>query len=264
MASEIRNSLSGTATRAGWLVFLLAAAAAVPSDAGLRRQFYTPWRNIRGGDYQYSVYYYKVSPDSSGYRHHYAIFYPQRPDYIYYWDPFEQEYWGRAVRYAKGTGAFSALPVEERASRLTDIEEFPEPGPLPKIPEAEDDARMILPYSSGAIINMRMIQRLANFPPAESLPKQSDAQAPPTPPRPSSSVRVRRAKIYKPPEPPKPKYKYVTRYEIQRIPKVRYRVGFGPGGFGYLVPEVYYIERHVPVMVKVPADYEGEGEPVPP
>lgn len=103
------------------------------------RQYYTSWSYYPSRSYYYSTYYYKPAVSYTTYSYHYCVHYPSRPQYVYYYNPVKQVYWGRYDVEKKG---YSLLKPEDRKKNLEDIPEkaFPEPGKMPPVPEAEDDA----------------------------------------------------------------------------------------------------------------------------
>lgn len=136
--------------------FLLKSAAAALSVAGLtrsakatfHRQYYdVQWYYYPSATYYYTYYYYLPVPTATTYSYHYCIFYPNRPRYIYYYNPVAQTYWGRFDLEATGENRYSLLAKEDRKSEFSAIPEsaFPEPGKMPMIPESQDNVRMELP-----------------------------------------------------------------------------------------------------------------------
>lgn len=108
------------------------------------RQYYSGWSYYPARSYYYRSYYYKPYDAYRGYKYHYTIYYPSRPRYVYYYNPYKQTYWGRYDLESKG---YSMLEEKDRKGKLTDIPEeaFPEPGKMPAIPEAEDDVSIEVP-----------------------------------------------------------------------------------------------------------------------
>jgi hypothetical protein len=117
------------------------------ADYGTPRQYYGSWNKHASAGYYYRYYYYKPEPSYAGYRHHYAIYYPSQPKYVYFYNPYQKAYWGRCPTTFDGKEAYSMLSEGERKGKLEDIPEtaFPKPGPMPKIPEATDNMKMELP-----------------------------------------------------------------------------------------------------------------------
>jgi hypothetical protein len=101
------------------------------------RQYYSSYRYYPSRSYYYASYYYKPYDDYAGYKHHYCVYYPSTPSYVYYYNPYKQVYWGRYDFENKG---YSLLKEEDRKQKLEDIDPdaFPKPGQMPPIPEAED------------------------------------------------------------------------------------------------------------------------------
>ena len=128
---------------------LALTAAATPTQAGGYygpRQYYSGWSSYTNYGYYYRTYYYKPYPTYSSYNYHYVVYYPSQP-YYYYYNPYRQVYWGRSPIKNNGTEVYSLLAEEHRKGKLEDIKEehFPKPGPMPKVPEATDDARIEVP-----------------------------------------------------------------------------------------------------------------------
>ena len=126
------------------LVAIGLASQVMPKSAeavGPYRQSYSPWSYNTNTTYYYSSYYYKPTVSYATYKHHYCIYYPTRPRYVYYYNPVAQTYWGRYDLKKKG---YSMLEKKDRKKNLDDIPEdaFPKPGKMPEIPESEDKVRM--------------------------------------------------------------------------------------------------------------------------
>ena len=111
------------------------------------RQYYSSWNRHPSANYHYRHYYYKPSPNYSGYRHHYVIYHIQRPKHLYFYNPYTRKYWGRCPIGSQGTGSYSMLAEKDRAGSLNDIPEsaFPEPTAVPPVPEATDKLPLDLP-----------------------------------------------------------------------------------------------------------------------
>lgn len=124
----------------------LIAGSAVPVTAGANylagRHYYGGWNYYPARTYYYSHYYYKPRPSYEGYRHHYCVYYPSSPRYVYYYNPVVRVYWGRYDLKEKG---YSLLAEKDRKEDLKAIPEnaFPKPGEMPPIPESEDGEKML-------------------------------------------------------------------------------------------------------------------------
>jgi hypothetical protein len=120
----------------------LAGLAYQPPQAGAHQtyvQYYSSWRYHPTRTYYYSSYYYKPTVEYVGYKHHYCIHYPQQyPNYVYYYNPYKQTYWGRYDFENKG---YSLLDPKDRKQKLEEIPEsaFPPPGEMPPIPESQGE-----------------------------------------------------------------------------------------------------------------------------
>ena len=75
------------------------------------------------------------------------IYYPSRPQYVYYYNPYRGTYRGRYPTATCEKGQYSMLAEEDRKARLEDIPEkaFPKPGAMPRVPEAEDNIKVDAP-----------------------------------------------------------------------------------------------------------------------
>jgi hypothetical protein len=110
------------------------------------RQHYSRWVADAGGRFWYRFYYFRASPADAEYRHHYVIFDPQRPDFLYYFNPERQLFWGRMPVGSGGRAEprYSVLAEKDRRAAIDEIPEsaFPEPGPMPLIPGSTDHVPM--------------------------------------------------------------------------------------------------------------------------
>jgi hypothetical protein len=124
----------------------LGGLGAWPSRAGASPypSYYTPrqW----GGGYYYRRYHY-YSPAHGEYRYHVAVYYPGRPRYVYYYNPYKRRYWGR---YDLVAGGYALLAEQDRKPTLAEIPEsaFPPPGPMPP---AEPGGDPMLPPPEGGL-----------------------------------------------------------------------------------------------------------------
>jgi hypothetical protein len=113
------------------------------------RQYYSSWRKYPQRDYYYRVYYYKPTVSYAGYRHHFVIYTPARPQYYYYYNPYRRVYWGRCPVQNEGKQLYSLLAEADRKATLEEIPEkaFPKPGKLPALPESDpkEKAQLDLP-----------------------------------------------------------------------------------------------------------------------
>jgi hypothetical protein len=132
-------------------MLLLAGAASLLAGGERRystaRQYYSSWHKHPSHGYYYRHYYYKPSPEYSGYKHHYAIYYPSRPNHYYFYNSYTKRYWGRCPVQTNGKEQYSLLAEADRKGKLSEIAEtaFPAPGRMPTIPESKDGAIMDLP-----------------------------------------------------------------------------------------------------------------------
>jgi hypothetical protein len=132
------------------LVSVLAASGLLAGDSladnHSQRQYYGSWQKHPQG-YSYRSYYYKPSPTYSGYKHHYVIHHPKKPDHFYYYNPYQKQFWGRCPVAAQGKPVYSKLADKDKNADLNKIPEaaFPAPAGLPPIPESTDGATLDLP-----------------------------------------------------------------------------------------------------------------------
>lgn len=126
-----------------------AAAPASAQGSYGQRQYYGSWSYSNSHSYYFTTYYYQPVATVTAYSYHYCIHYPSRPSYVYYYNPRSQVYWGRYDLEKKG---YSLLAKEDRKGNLEEIDDsaFPEPGKMPPIPEAKDDAQVV-PVSINAL-----------------------------------------------------------------------------------------------------------------
>lgn len=136
-----------------WIALGLAIGLLVVASVGTAcaayyvRQYYSGWNRHAKQNYYYRHYYYKPTASYSGYRHHYCIYYPSRPQYYYFYNPYRRQYWGRCPVDSNGESLYSMLEEKDRKSSVKDIPEsaFPKPTTAPPIPEATDDEKLDLP-----------------------------------------------------------------------------------------------------------------------
>jgi hypothetical protein len=109
------------------------------------RQYYSDW--VSGSEFSYRAYYYKPSPEYAGFKTQFVIYTPEKPDYLYYFNPYEKKFWGRIKLFRDGEPFYSILREEDRKNVLAEIPEsaFPEPGPLPPMPDVADNILLDLP-----------------------------------------------------------------------------------------------------------------------
>jgi len=122
--------------------FLITGFASGRAEGGV--QSYSPWTYHTGKGYYYCQYYYKPTPDFVGFKHHFCIYRPAQPRYIYYFNPQKQVYWGRYDTEKKG---YSLLADKDRKANLGSIRNgaFQEPGKMPAVPETKGDDRVAEP-----------------------------------------------------------------------------------------------------------------------
>ncbi|QEH38789.1 hypothetical protein OJF2_73990 [Aquisphaera giovannonii] len=126
---------------------LLAALALYVPDAsayGPRQYYDSSWNYSQNNGYYYTNYYFYPTVTTTTYTYHYCIYYPSQPQYIYFYNPSSQVYWGRYEIGSKGDKRYSLLEEKDRKKDLKDIPDkaFPTPGRMPSIPGAKDDVAM--------------------------------------------------------------------------------------------------------------------------
>jgi hypothetical protein len=129
------------------LLVLGALSVTAVADTHSPRQYYGSWRRHNNYNYYYRPYYFKPSSNFSGYKYHYAIYYPSRPNYYYFYNPHNKTFWGRCPVNTNGKPQYSLLDEKDRKEKISDIPEsaFPPPGALPPIPESKDGVTLELP-----------------------------------------------------------------------------------------------------------------------
>jgi hypothetical protein len=106
--------------------------------------YYSGYTYYPQRSYYASYYYYKPYVSYPSYNYHYCVYYPTRPRYVYYYNPYSRSYWGRYDLDAQG---YSMLAEKDRKGTLNDIPEtaFPKPGEMPADPESTDGSRIPKP-----------------------------------------------------------------------------------------------------------------------
>jgi len=126
------------------LVLALAVVAAAPMVAwaafGHRQYYDDSYTYSPTYNYYYVRYYYKPTVSYTNYDYHYCIYQPSYPQYLYYYNPTSQTYWGRYELGSKGEKRYSLLAEKDRKKELKDIPEsaFPAPAAMPAIPGSDD------------------------------------------------------------------------------------------------------------------------------
>jgi hypothetical protein len=85
------------------------------------RQYDATWHQSQDGQYYYREYYFKPRLNYVGYRHHYVIYFPQRPKHYYFYNPYKKVYWGRCPVETNGDGRYSMLTDSARPGNLQAI-----------------------------------------------------------------------------------------------------------------------------------------------
>jgi hypothetical protein len=141
------RSLPFFAVCAAVALLLAASPQQAGADSYSQRQYYEPVYKHPKYNYSYRAYYYKPTPTYAGYKHHYAIYVPSQPKYVYFYNPYKRQYWGRCPAHTAGKAEYSLLPPKDRKGSLKDIPEsaFPDLGSPPPIPESNDGAILEMP-----------------------------------------------------------------------------------------------------------------------
>jgi hypothetical protein len=110
------------------------------------RQSFGDWHSHSQG-FSYRPYYYKPNPEFVGFKHHYVIHYQAQPQFNYFYNPYNKQFWGRCPVATEGKPSYSLLAAKDRNGDINKIPEsaFPKPGPMPSIPESTDGATLDLP-----------------------------------------------------------------------------------------------------------------------
>jgi hypothetical protein len=124
-------------------IFLFAAAIAVDAG-GFGQQYYGNWSYYPSRGYNYCSYNYRPYDSYPNYSHHYCISYPSSPNYVYYYNPYQGQYWGRCDL---SNGTYSLLAEGDRRPTIQAIPEtaFPTPGQMPLIPPGVDNGKEVPP-----------------------------------------------------------------------------------------------------------------------
>jgi hypothetical protein len=122
----------------------LVCGPAVPAAFGQRQYYDNSWSYSPSNNYYYTRYYYQPTTSYTTYDYHYCIYYQSYPNYVYYYNPVSQAYWGRYELGSKGNERYSILADKDRKKDLKDIPEsaFPKPAAMPKIPGSQDGVAM--------------------------------------------------------------------------------------------------------------------------
>ncbi len=113
-----------------------------------RRQYYeAAWSFDENSETYLARYYFLPDVDAEVYRYHIVIYDPSQPQYIYFFSPKEDAYWGRYAIDGRVRYRYSSLDESDRVGSLSAIPEsvFPIPGPMPAIPGSKDGTPMIPP-----------------------------------------------------------------------------------------------------------------------
>lgn len=142
VSSPLSRSRTLQVTAIAILVVSTSLSSFVAANYLAGRHYYGGWNYYPTRTYYYSNYYYKPQPTYEGYKHHYCVYYPTTPRYVYYYNPVRRVYWGRYDLTEKG---YSMLAEKDRKEDLKAIPEtaFPKPGEMPPIPDSEDGEKML-------------------------------------------------------------------------------------------------------------------------
>lgn len=126
---------------AGGICFLAAAAVYA---GGFGQQYYGNWNHYPSRGYHYCSYNYRPYNSYPNYSHHYCVSYPSSPNYVYYYNPYQGQYWGRCDLT---NNTYSLLAPQDRRATLKEIPEtaFPPGGQMPLLPTAVDNGKEVPP-----------------------------------------------------------------------------------------------------------------------
>lgn len=130
----LKQSILGSIVTA--CLFMAPTAAEAKSYTGSYSKVYSG----RGYSYRYFNYY---SPTVKENRYHIAVYHPDHPRYVYFYNPHSKKYWGR---YDLKTNGYSTLAEADRKPTIGEIPEcaFPKASEIPP-PEAGVDLSMLPP-----------------------------------------------------------------------------------------------------------------------
>jgi hypothetical protein len=125
---------------------ILASSPSRAADHSGSRQSFGDWHGHSQG-FSYRPYYYKPNPEFVGFKHHYVIHYQAQPQYNYFYNPYNKQFWGRCPVETEGKPSYSLLAKKDRSGDINKIPEsaFPKPGAMPPIPDSTDGVTMDLP-----------------------------------------------------------------------------------------------------------------------
>lgn len=128
-----------------WLITLIPGTGAIRAGDHIGR--YSSRKAHPTKAYEHRRYTFESQKDKKE-KHHYAIYYKGRKNYIYFFNPRARRYWGRFDLEKNG---YSLLPNTAKKEKLSDIPEsaFLPPGEMPP-PEVEMKAQMLPPPESWA------------------------------------------------------------------------------------------------------------------
>ena len=111
------------------------------------RQYYSSWTHYPTANYYYRQYYYKPTVEYVGYKHHYVVCIPSQPNYLYFYNPYKKQYWGRCPSTMNGHAQYSLLAEKDRRGSISEIPEnaFPPPAAMPPVPDSTDNTPLDLP-----------------------------------------------------------------------------------------------------------------------
>ena len=127
-------------------ISLLTSSGARAADQFGSRQSFGDWHSHSQG-FSYRPYYYKPNDQFVGFKHHYVVHFQAHPQFNYFYNPYNIQFWGRCPVATEGKPSYSLLAAEDRSGDINKIAEsaFPKAGPMPPIPESTDGATMDLP-----------------------------------------------------------------------------------------------------------------------
>lgn len=120
----------------------LLAAAVVHAGGFGRQQYYGNWNYYPSRGYNYCSYNYRPYDSYPNYSHHYCVAYPSQPNYVYYYNPYQGQYWGRCDLV---NNTYSLLAPQDRRPTLKEIPEtaFPPGEQMPLVPAGVENGNPV-------------------------------------------------------------------------------------------------------------------------
>ncbi len=151
-------------------------AANTPATAQQPRQYYAKfWAKNKG--YYFKRYFYKPTASAVTYRMHYVIYYPSKPRYYFFFNPYNRLYWGR---YDRQEGGYSNVSEADQRPQVSEIKEaaFQAPAAMPFIPESKDSVPIAglpadLPPDESDALSADKMKQIVGKTAAKATPRQA-------------------------------------------------------------------------------------------